>query len=263
MLAETCYSIKTISFIKKLEQVKYIKYKIKKILLQLLIGDRIKLEELLLISHNPDERGKISFSQTGEDMILCSLTKNCKNGFYIDIGAHHPIRYSNTLHLYLKGWRGINIDPIPGIMEEFEKIRKGDKNLEIAVGKEGTSEFYIFEDKAFNTFDYESAQKIQKENISVLKEIVPINKVPLSQILNQNVPKNKKIDILTIDAEGMDMEILETNDWNEYKPEIICLEWCPEDGNGIKSKPDEFLKKHGYSFIAKTEISCFYKRDTI
>jgi hypothetical protein len=55
-------------------------------------------------------------------------------GFYIDVGAHHPFRYSNTHMLYRRGWRGINIDPIPGAKIAFDRFRPGDINLEMGVG---------------------------------------------------------------------------------------------------------------------------------
>ena len=58
-----------------------------------------------------------SYSQEGEDMVLRSFFEGQKNykGFFVDVGAHHPYRFSNTLHFYKKGWRGINIDPQPGM----------------------------------------------------------------------------------------------------------------------------------------------------
>jgi hypothetical protein len=61
------------------------------------------------------------YSQEGEDLIASRLFPNQSTGFYVDIGAHHPTRFSNTYLLYTKGWRGINIDPLPGSKELFDK----------------------------------------------------------------------------------------------------------------------------------------------
>jgi len=75
-------------------------------------------------------RHKKSYSQDGEDVVLASFYENMKNyrGFYVDIGAHHPVRFSNTWMFYKNGWKGINIDPTPGSMKAFNVIRSHLKN---------------------------------------------------------------------------------------------------------------------------------------
>ena len=49
-----------------------------------------------------------SYSQEGEDIILRNLFGNRKDGFYVDVGAHHPMRFSNTYFFYKLGWNGCN-----------------------------------------------------------------------------------------------------------------------------------------------------------
>ena len=68
----------------------------------------------------------ISFSQQGEDIIIQNYFENKFDGFFIDIGAYHPIKYSNTFALYLKGWKGINIEPNPDNIPLFQNIRRRD-----------------------------------------------------------------------------------------------------------------------------------------
>lgn len=67
-----------------------------------------------------------SYSQEGEDMILRRIFGSQTSGFYIDVGAHHPKRFSNTYFFYKKGWAGINIDAMPGSMKAFQKVRYRD-----------------------------------------------------------------------------------------------------------------------------------------
>ena len=55
-----------------------------------------------------------SFSHCGEDRVLAYLFKKFPVGFFVDVGAFHPQTSSNTLLLYQRGWRGINIDALPG-----------------------------------------------------------------------------------------------------------------------------------------------------
>jgi len=63
---------------------------------------------------------KVSWSQGGEDLALLSSFPSLEIGTYIDIGAHHPSRYSNTRHLYQRGWRGVNIDADEELMPIFK-----------------------------------------------------------------------------------------------------------------------------------------------
>lgn len=81
--------------------------------------------------------GNVSYSQNGEDILLEAIFYKQQKGFYVDVGAHHPIKYSNTFLLYKRGWRGINIDAMPGSMKTFAKYRKGDINIECGVGSRG------------------------------------------------------------------------------------------------------------------------------
>jgi hypothetical protein len=200
----------------------------------------------------------ISFSQSGEDMVIRSLNRWKKDGFFVDIGAHHPIRFSNTFYFYLEGWTGINVDPIPGIMDLFNETRPRDINLEIAVGESGVSEFFQFEEGAYNTFDKEIAKNMISHKISPLQKVHQIKKYPLKEILEKYVPINTKIDLMTIDAEGLDVEILQSNDWEKFRPEYICAE-CHTTDESRPMNPRKILEANGYSFVCQTEFSSIYK----
>ena len=101
-----------------------------------------------------------SWSQEGEDMVLRRIFEK-KNGFYVDVGAHHPIRFSNTYFFYRIGWSGINIDAMPGSMQAFKKSRVRDINLELGVSNHNANlDYYIFNDTALNTFSVKNFEKI-------------------------------------------------------------------------------------------------------
>ena len=91
-----------------------------------------------------------SFSNEGEDIaLLKEIGPDVKNGFYVDVGSNHPIRYNNMMGFYLRGWNGINIDPLPGSKAEFDRIRKRDINIEMGVATErGTLTYYGFKEPA-------------------------------------------------------------------------------------------------------------------
>lgn len=116
--------------------------------------------------------GRISFAQDGEDVVLKSLIDidplyqpNFRNGFFVDIGAHHPIWLSNTFYFYSQlGWSGINIDAAPDSKKEFEKVRPRDLTLEIGVsGKDEFISFFIFDKPEYNTFSETVAIKVISE----------------------------------------------------------------------------------------------------
>jgi len=114
------------------------------------IPDRIKK----FVSYSDDvEYGTISFSQFGEDMILRNFFLGKAKGFYVDIGAHHPVRYSNTWYFYRLGWSGINIDPLPGSKEQFEKVRPRDLFLSEGLSDDPVEiRYHRFKNPLQNTF---------------------------------------------------------------------------------------------------------------
>jgi len=169
--------------------------------------------------------GYRSFSQEGEDMILRSMFSTKPrgyHGFYVDVGAHDPERFSNTLCLYLAGWRGINIDARPGGMTAFRRRRPRDINLELAIGaSRSTLTYYCFNDPALNGFRADIAKAIDEAGRFRLTSQVQLETVPLSDVLDEYLPEGQAIDLLTVDVEGMDYEVLSSNDWARYRPDVV------------------------------------------
>lgn len=215
----------------------------------------------LVKDHPSDPYVNISFSQEGEDLLLLRLLGNKPNGFYVDIGAHHPFRFSNTYKFYQMGWRGINIEPFPGSMQLFEKHRPDDINLEIAILNDDSKEmvYYVFDEQAHNTFDEQSALKVH-ETAAPIKMQIPIKPYRLCNILDKYLPKGQAIDFFSIDVEGMDKEVLMSNNWEKYRPKYIVAEnktiGLKEDFNSGLSI---FLAENDYELIARAVNSVVYK----
>lgn len=110
-----------------------------------------------------DHSFTISWSQGGEDLALMALLPE-KNGVYVDIGAHHPSRFSVTRHLYQRGWRGVNVEPNPRAEELFRSMRPEDTFLNACVGNLDSYEFYIFEETALSTNNQEWKSRYLSEN---------------------------------------------------------------------------------------------------
>lgn len=209
-------------------------------------------------------RHKKSFAQDGEDVVLDSYLEGPKGyrGFFVDVGAHHPVRFSNTWMFYKKGWKGINIDPTPGSMRRFHWLRRRDLNLEIGVGAEASQlTFYCFNDPALNTFDPKLARERNTgKPYRIIKE-VQVAVEPLSAILNKHLSAGQQIDFFTIDVEGLDLEVLKSNDWTKYTPTFILAEdseFRPD--KAADSEIYKFLKGKGYDMIATLKRTIIYRR---
>lgn len=200
-----------------------------------------------------------SYSQEGEDMVLQRIFGGKPSGFYVDVGAYHPIRYSNTYFFYRRGWRGINIDPNPHTHSLFKKTRPEDINILTAIFPvRGKRTYFMFKEPAYNTLDPEKAREYKAHN-QLLSEI-KVDCMPLSIILQKNVPESQKIDFFSIDVEGLDFDVLKSNDWEKFRPEIIIVEQFGIILNNIKSSEIAiYLNNMGYKPIAKTVNSVFYK----
>lgn len=194
-------------------------------------------------------------------MILEEYFQGVNKGFYIDIGAYHPIRYSNTFKFYLKGWHGINIDARPGSMQNFKKVRPKDINLEIAVGNRSEClKYYMFDEPALNGFSKEISEERDRDfHFNILKT-VDINLERLEVILDNFLPENTEIHFLSIDVEGLDYEVLLSNNFNKYRPKMILVETSViSEGLAFDSEINIFLNENGYSLVAKTFRTSFYK----
>lgn len=201
-----------------------------------------------------------SYSQEGEDMVLHRMIGNIKNGFYVDVGAHHPKRFSNTYFFYKRGWRGINIDAMPGSMDSFKSTRPRDINLEVAVSDTPAElNFFIFEEPAINSFDVKlSEERINKGHKLLRKQIIKTQ--TLDQILTNHLPQNQKIDFLSVDVEGLDLMILKSNNWQKFKPQIVAVECLGNDVISIQQDETfKYLTNYGYALIAKTVNTCFFQ----
>ena len=125
--------------------------------------------------------GYTQFAQFGEDAVLAELFRDTSHGIYIDVGAHHPYRYSNTYLLHKKGWHGTNIDPYPYTIRLFNMARPQDKNICSGVGNAGTLMYYQFSDPAVNTFKKEEAEKWKGKSFLKFLGTTDVEVRPLSE----------------------------------------------------------------------------------
>jgi FkbM family methyltransferase len=203
--------------------------------------------------------GRRSFAQEGEDLVLARIFGGQREGIYVDVGAHHPRRFSNTCMLYRRGWHGVNIDATPGSMRLFALHRPRDLNLELGVAAtDGTLDFHVFDEPALNTFDRVRANQLDKPPYRMV-EVRKVACRPLSSILREH--SIGPIDLLTVDVEGLDEQVLATLDWEASQPRVVLTEHFSRDlGAILSSSAHEEMTARGYHLIAKTFNSVFYIR---
>jgi hypothetical protein len=162
-----------------------------------------------LILGSPFEYANLSWAQEGEDQILRRIFEWKKDGFYIDVGAHHPKRFSNTYLFYKRGWRGINIDAMPGSMHSFNKVRSRDINLELGIAEQKAKlDYYIFNEPALNGFSRDlSQERHTADSPYLIKDFIKVDVLPLHEVLDQYLPTGQSIDFMSVDVEGLDFQI--------------------------------------------------------
>jgi hypothetical protein len=206
--------------------------------------------------------GKITFSQEGEDLIIRNVFKGKRDGFFVDVGAHHPIKLSNTAYMSIFwGWTGINIDARPGSMKLFGVLRSNDISLERGVSDQAEElGFYLFDKPEYGTF----ALDVTNRSHNTKPKLVGTHRIAtstLTEILDEVMTPGKHIDLLSIDAEGYDYKIVKSLDFAKYKPRLVIVE-DPKFSfaNRRESKVYELLMKNGYQLYAKTIRSLYFLR---
>jgi len=201
-----------------------------------------------------------SYSQKGEDVEIDRLLGNKRHGFYVDVGANDPVRFNNTYRFYKRGWRGINIEPDIESYEKIKRMRKRDVNLNFGVGsRAGRLKLYRFIPHTLTTFSKEEADRCVGEGY-VLKGVQEVEVKKLALVL-ENYLRRTKIDFMSVDTEGFDLEVLKGNNWRRFRPRVLCVESTP----GIRLKNGEeqrevgeFLVRHKYKLFLDNGINSIY-----
>jgi FkbM family methyltransferase len=206
---------------------------------------------------------KKSFSQCGEDSIVehIFMLRKIDKPSYIDIGAYHPFALSNTAKFYLKGGKGITIEPNPDQHKHFKLHRGRDINLNIGIGDtQGELLYYKMNNPTMNTFDGDAAKDlVANHGFKIIQEIkLPIR--DLRSVIKEHA-ENIFPDFLSLDVEGLDEQILTQIDYDNNRPKVICVETTEytNDGTGQKNKKlINFLEDKEYMIYADTHINSIF-----
>ena len=201
---------------------------------------------------------KLHYSQFGEDIILKELLKKENiNGFFVDVGCFHPKKYSNTYMLYKKGWSGINIDMEKDKISLFNMVRPRDYSILSAVSdKSEQATLYRYSRYGLgSTIDSDYASKTSDD----LFDKKTIRTKTLNEIIEKSPYTEKQIDVLSIDVEGMDFKVLNSLNFQKYKPKIVIIEDHHRDIEEIlETNIYKLLKKHSYALRSWTFYSLIF-----
>jgi FkbM family methyltransferase len=218
-------------------------------------------------------KSTVIYSQAGEDLILARyfFNQNITNPTYLDIGANDPRYISNTYYFYTRGSKGVCVEPNPYLYNKIKKLRAKDICINAGIGVENTTaaDFYLFPDSAngLSTFSKESADYWANIGMDKLGKI-HYEKVIYMPLININTIIETHLtiapDLLSIDVEGLDLAILQSLDFDKYKPKAICVETLNYNELQQEYKTTEvadFLKTKGYFVYADTRINTIFVAD--
>jgi len=202
------------------------------------------MEHELLVAQTGLGSTSASFSQYKEDLVVDALFTHKRKGCYVDVGAKDPDNPSKTRLFYNRGWRGINVEPESNLHAKLCAKRPGDINLNVGVGPEpGVMTFYRMSTDTLSSFKQEAAIEAGKLHGASQVSEVPVPVMRLTDILGEHL-NGMKVDFLSVDAAGYDLDVLKSNDWSRYQPSVIMAK-INVDGDDVV----RFLQKKGYILI--------------
>ena len=206
---------------------------------------------------------KLSFSQCGEDLIVAHLMEALQipKPTYLDIGAHHPSRLNNTYLYYLKGSKGVCVEPDPDLFAKLKAKRKRDICLNIGIGFEQreNADFYVMSSNSLSTFSKEEAQRYEDYG---QQRVLRVVKTPLESI-NAVIKQYFKTapHFISLDTEGLDFQILKSFDFTQYRPPVFCVETLTYTEDKTEHKVTDiadYMHQQSYLPMADTYINTIF-----
>lgn len=199
-------------------------------------------------------KNKVYYAQNREDLLLEAFFPDVKDGFFVDIGAYDPDYDSVTKLFYKKGWKGINVEPQPARYEKFVKARSRDINLNCGISDtKGTFTLRAYKNGGLATFSSEIKEAYSHVTDSEVAnyEDIEVPVTTLKDMFKQHAPKT--IHFMKVDIEGLEYEALIGNDWELYRPEVLCIE-----SNHMIKDWKKLILKNDYSFVFFDGLNDYY-----
>jgi len=204
----------------------------------------------------------VSYAQNAEDVVLARALLPDENvGFYLDVGAGHPVIDSVTKAFSERGWRGVNVEPLAEEHALLTEGRPDDVNLNVALGSvPGTVKLFVGppENRGSSTVVPEYAEAYRSQGQDFVAREVRVR--TLAQIADEHV--SGPVDFLKIDVEGMEGEVLDGADWEWFRPRVVVIEaTVPNSTEPSHMAWEPRLLARGYELALFDGLNRFYVRD--
>ena len=201
----------------------------------------------------------ISYAQRYEDMHLLRAFGDQASGFYIDIGAGHPVYDNVSFAFYLRGWSGITVEPNPWLAQLSEAVRPLDVRIQSLVG-EKPWRGDLLSGRGFS-WPIDHGRKPRPRRAERIRQALAGDDHAghdLAERCASNMPRTA-IDFLKIDVEGAEREVLLGGDWRRFRPKVVVLEaLAPVTMAPAWEAWEPLLTGNGYRFAFFDSLNRYY-----
>jgi FkbM family methyltransferase len=200
----------------------------------------------------------LSYAQRFEDLYLMRCFGERTDGFYIDIGSGHPVYDNVSFAFYLKGWRGITVEPNPWLSPLSRAVRPRDRHVEALVGSgSGQATFYLVREFHGLSTMIEGHARAALTQFGKSADAITVPLTTLSALCSGQAPAS--FDFLKIDVEGAEPDVLLGGDWRRYRPKLVVVEaLAPYTLAPAFEQWEPFLAQHGYSYVWFDSLNRYY-----
>jgi FkbM family methyltransferase len=219
--------------------------------------------------YDSGEGGRRSFAQQGEDLVVQNLLDviGLQKPTYLDVGAYDPTIHSNTYLMYLEGGHGVLVEPNPAKIGRLERVRPRDRTLNMGIGMKAeryTADYYVIGGPSkglFNTFSKADAELVQSNThgLHFIERVIPMPLENINTIMQQHF--DGAPNFLSIDTEGMDLDILKTMDFDRYRPDVVCVETLEIGTDHVEMDTVRFMAGKRYSVRGATFVNTIFIDD--
>jgi FkbM family methyltransferase len=203
----------------------------------------------------------VSYAQRFEDLYLMRCFGERNDGFYIDIGSGHPVYDNMSFAFYLKGWRGITVEPNPWLSQLTRAVRVRDRHIEALVGAAtGEATFHLVKEfHGLSTMIAAHARAAQTQ-FGKTSEAITVPVTTLKELCDQEAPRS--FEFLKVDVEGAEPDVLLNGDWQRYRPKVVVVEaLAPFTLAPAWEAWEPFMAKHGYRYVLFDSLNRYYLAD--
>lgn len=203
------------------------------------------------------------YSQCGEDIIVLALLENIAEKFnidlskekYLEIGANHPVATSASYLLNKKlKMSGVLVEANPSLLTALNRFRPDDVTLNVAVHASDTNKvtLYVSNQNEISSLEQGFVAQWADGKVGIREEVV-VDAIRINDLIAENFIRCPIF--ISVDVEGIDLEILNDLNWNVYRPAVIQVEPSDHYRPGNTEEITACFNKNGYVVICRTSVN--------